>query len=69
MRKFIGLGLVLGLTVSLYVVETKDNERNNTLTVESDYLLLNDEITNADNLIELEVKEESNSEELLWLRD
>ena len=54
MRKFIGIGLVLGLAVSLYVVETNDNNKSNSLTVESDYLLLNDDITNADNLIKLE---------------
>tara|TARA_B100000676_G_C17555044_1_gene569322 strand:+ start:41 stop:253 length:213 start_codon:yes stop_codon:yes gene_type:complete len=70
MRKFIGIGLVLGLAVSLYVVETNDNNKSNSLTVESDYLLLNDDITNADNLIKLEdTKKESKSEELLWLND
>lgn len=70
MRKFIGIGLVLGLAVSMYVVETNDNGKSNSLTVESDYLLLNNDITNAENLIKLEEKkEESKSEELLWLKD
>ena len=54
MRKFIGIGLVLGLAVSMYVVETNDNGKSNSLTVESDYLLLNNDITNAENLIKLE---------------
>ena len=66
MRKFIGLGLVLGLVASMFVMD--GNKEANSLTVESDFLLLNDDIAHAKNLVELEEKkEEGKAEELIWL--
>jgi len=68
MKKYIGIGLVLGLVVSMYVVN--NNQEVNTLTVESDYLFLNDNIKTADDLLKLEEKkEETKSEDLIWLKD
>ena len=66
MRKIIGLGLVLGLVASMFVMD--GNKEANSLTVESDFLLLNDDIAHAKNLVELEEKkEEGKAEELIWL--
>ena len=68
MNKFIGIGLVLGLVVSMYVVN--NNERSHTLTVESDYLFLNDDIKTTDDLLEIKVKkEETKTEDFIWLKD
>ena len=68
MKKYIGIGLVLGLVVSMYVVT--NNQKANTLTVESDYLFLNHDIKTADDLLKLEEKkEETKSEDLIWLKD
>ena len=68
MNKFIGIGLVLGLVVSMYVVN--NNERSHTLTVESDYLFLNDDIKTTDDLLEIKVKkEETKTEAFIWLKD
>ena len=68
MKKYIGIGLVLGLVVSMYIVD--NNKETNSLTVESDYLFLNDNIKTATDLLKLEEKkEETKSENLIWLKD
>jgi|2_EtaG_2_1085320.scaffolds.fasta_scaffold192627_1 predicted metalloprotease len=69
MKKYIGIGLVIGLVVSMYVV-THENDNKNSLTVESDYLFLNDNIAKKDNLLGIEdKKEEKKTENLIWLEE
>ncbi len=69
MKKYIGITLLFGLTVSVFVVDKSQDKQSNALTVESDYLFLDKDITSTHNLLDLDKKEEKKeTEDLLWLR-
>ena len=52
MKKFIGITLLCGLTVSVFVVDRSENKAN-LLTVESECLFLDKDINLTDNLLKL----------------
>ena len=67
MKKFIGITLILGLTVAVFVVD-RSEDKANLLTVESECLFLDKNIVSADNLFKLKSKEEKNqTEDFLWM--
>ena len=57
MKKFIGITLLCGLTVSVFVVDSSENKAN-LLTVESECLFLDKDIVSTNNLLKLKSKEE-----------
>tara|TARA_R110002051_G_scaffold288979_1_gene351903 strand:- start:1089 stop:1301 length:213 start_codon:yes stop_codon:yes gene_type:complete len=69
MKKYIGITLLLGLTVSVFVVDKSEDNKSNALTIESDYLFLDKDITSTENLLDFNKKEEKKEkEDLIWLR-
>mgnify|MGYP003627227454 CR=1 FL=1 len=69
MKKYIGITLLLGLTVSVFVVDNSEENKSQDLTIESDYLFLDRDITSTENLLDFNKKEEKKEkEDLIWLR-
>lgn len=66
MKKFIGITLLCGLTVSVFVVERSEIKAN-LLTVESECLFLDKDIKLTDNILKLKGKEDKDkTKDLLW---
>ena len=69
MKKYIGITLLLGLTVSVFVIDNSEENKSQDLTMESDYLFLDRDITSTENLLDFNKKEEKKEkEDLIWLR-
>ena len=69
MKKYIGITLLFGLTVSVFVVDKSKDNQSTALTVESDYLFLDKDITSTENLLDIDKKEvKKEKEDLIWLR-